>query len=37
MLSEENSLTIGLLGISWAWSKISMTLGVISAVRNKTG
>lgn len=36
MLSEENSLTIGLMGISWALSMIFMTVGVIVAVRNKT-
>jgi hypothetical protein len=36
MLSEENSLTIGLMGISWALSMIFMAVGVIVAVRNKT-
>jgi hypothetical protein len=35
MLSEENSLTIELLSISWALSMIFMTIGLISAVRNK--
>jgi hypothetical protein len=35
MLSEENSLTIELLSISCALSMIFMTIGLISAVRNK--
>lgn len=35
MLSEENSLTIGLMGLSWALSMIFMTIGIISAVSNK--
>jgi hypothetical protein len=35
MLSEENSLTIELLSISWALSMIFMTIGIISIVRNK--
>jgi hypothetical protein len=35
MLSEENSLTIGLMGISWALSMIFMTVGIIVAFRNK--
>lgn len=36
MLSEENSLMIGLMGISWALSMIFMAAGIIVAVRNKS-
>jgi hypothetical protein len=36
MLSEENSLTIGLMGISWALSMVFMTIGTIRIVKYKT-
>jgi hypothetical protein len=35
MLSEENSLTIGLMGISWALSMIFMMVGIISMSTTK--
>jgi len=35
MLSEENSLTIGLMGVIWAFSMVFMIVGVIVAFRNK--
>ena len=35
MLSEENSLLIGYLGISWALSMLFMVLGITSIIKNK--
>ena len=35
MLSEENSLLIGCLGISWALSMLFMILGITSITKNK--
>ena len=35
MLSDDNNLTIGLMGICWALSIIFMTIGIISAGRDK--
>lgn len=36
MLSEENSLMVGFIGISWALSMVFMTLGIIVSVKNKS-
>ena len=36
MLSEENSLMVGFIGISWALSMIFMTLGITVSVKNKS-
>ena len=35
MLSEENSLLIGYLGISWSLSMLFMILGITSITKNK--
>ena len=35
MLSEENSLTIGLMGVSWALSMGFMTLGINTSFKHK--
>jgi hypothetical protein len=36
MLSEENSLMVGAIGISWALSMIFMMLGITVSVKNKS-
>ena len=36
MLSEENSLIIGFMGISWALSMIFMTIGITMSIKNKS-
>lgn len=36
MLSEENSLTIGLMGVSWALSMGFMTIGISTSFKPKT-
>lgn len=36
MLSEENSLMVGFIGVSWALSMVFMTLGIIASVNNKS-
>lgn len=36
MLSEENSLMVGFIGVSWALSMISMTLGITVSIKNKS-
>lgn len=36
MLSEENSLSIGLIGIYWAASMVFMYVGVLSLVRKQS-
>lgn len=36
MLSEENSLMVGAIGISWALSMIFMAIGVTVSVKNKS-
>jgi len=35
MLSEENSLMVGFIGISWGLSMIFMTLGITVSIKNK--
>lgn len=36
MLSEENSLMVGAIGISWALSMIFMVIGVTVSIKNKS-
>lgn len=36
MLSEENSLMVGFIGISWSLSMVFMTLGITVSVKNKS-
>ena len=36
MLSEENSLMVGAIGISWALSMIFMVIGVTVSINNKS-
>lgn len=36
MLSEENSLLVGSMGISWALSMIFMTIGITITLKNKS-
>jgi hypothetical protein len=36
MLSEENSLIVGFMGISWALSMIFMMIGITMSIKNKS-
>ncbi|GAA0108952.1 hypothetical protein ABHA37_08320 [Clostridium tertium] len=36
MLSEENSLNIGLIGIGWGLSMLFMTIGIITSFKKRT-
>jgi len=36
MLSEENSLIVGFMGISWTLSMIFMTIGITMSIKNKS-
>ena len=36
MLSEENSLMVGLLGLSWGFSMIFMVIGIFKSLSNKS-